>query len=123
MSTEYPMSETYSSDQPICPNCGHEFDTDEGAFYPSFGLDEDFEDVECPDCEIKLDFSVSLSPTWSIEHPKKCLIRGYHTPYISEEHDKHECLYCHTPLSCDCTLHDHCTHDPELQKDKSHEQA
>lgn len=104
----YPQPDTYE-DQPTCPGCGYVWSTDDGGFY-----DENGYDLECPECELKLFCSPSVSWTFSIEHPNQCLVKGYHVPFISEEHNKHECLYCHVPLTCDCTLHDHCTHSPEF---------
>ena len=114
--SHYPTDETSSDSGPECPNCGHEFSTDDGQYYPR-GMEETFEDEECPECGIKLDISVSTTVTWNIEHPQKCVIKGYHVPFISPEYNKHECLYCNTPLTCDCTLHDRCTHNLKTKEE------
>jgi hypothetical protein len=110
----FPTEDTHSDDGPICPNCGHQFDTSDGDYYPS-GMEATFEDEECPECGIHIDISVSTSFTWQVEHPQHCSVRGYHSPYVNVTDNpitnKHECLYCQTPLTCDCTLHDHCTHN------------
>jgi hypothetical protein len=109
----YPTEETFNEPQPICPNCGHEFDTSEGDYYPK-GSEEDFE-ATCPDCDLELVIWASTEVTWTIAHPDQCLIKGYHVPYFSEEHNKHECLYCRAPLTCSCTLHEQCTHNLKVE--------
>lgn len=115
----YPTDETMSDDAPVCPNCGGKFSTDDGDYYPGYGSDATFEDEECGDCGIKVDIYVEMSPTWSITHPNQCEVKGYHVPYISEKHNKHHCLYCSTPLTCDCKLQDECKHNLKGVEDGS----
>lgn len=107
--SHYPQDETMNDNGPECPNCGFMFSTEEGQFYPS-GSEEYFENEECPECEMKLNISVSTTYTWTIEHPQMCVVKGYHVPYINKEYKKHECLYCQQKLRCKCELHDRCKH-------------
>ena len=105
----YPTPDTYD-DQPTCPNCGYKFELDEPGFYR-----EETYELECPDCDMKLECSGHMSWSFEIKHPFHCEVRGYHSPYVNVSDNpilnKHECLFCQAPLTCDCTLHDHCTHN------------
>ena len=103
--SHFPTDSTYD-DKPVCPGCGYEWDTDDPSFYDENGFEE-----TCPDCDLKLFIQPSCSWSYSIEHPNQCEVRRHHVPWINEEYNKHECLDCHTPLTCDCTLHDKCTHN------------
>lgn len=101
----FPTDSTYD-DKPVCPGCGHEWETDEPEFFDENGFE-----TTCPDCDLKLTINPSCSWSYSIDHPNQCEVRGHHVPWINAEYEKHECLDCQTPLTCDCTLHDKCTHN------------
>lgn len=104
--SHYPTPYTYD-DVPTCPGCGYEWEADyETVSYDDGGTT----DLECPDCGMRLECTTHVSYNFEIAHPKQCAVKGYHVPYINEKYSKHECLYCHRPLTCDCKLHDRCKH-------------
>lgn len=110
----YPTDSTYD-DKPTCPNCGYEWDADyETVSYDDGGTVE----LECPDCGLELTCTTSVTYNFEIAHPSQCIVKGYHVPYVNISDNpitnKHECLYCQQPLTCDCELHDHCTHNLAL---------
>lgn len=104
----YPIDETYETVCPICPNCGYEFSTDDGAYYPKLSSEEEFEE-DCPGCGLHLTIFANIHVTWSIEHPRVCDVKGYHIVFINHS-GKKSCLYCRKPLRCKCESLAKCHH-------------
>lgn len=98
----YPMDDTWSEKGIECPGCGKIQSDDDHDYWPHNSLDETFEDIECEDCGLKFDVSVTLSAAWSATHPRQCDVKGYHV--VSGSVDKKWCLYCKIKLDCDCEI-------------------
>lgn len=58
MTTE--AQETYSSEAPVCPYCGHMPEHDGGFYY-----DESRDELECEKCDRVSDMSIYTSTTWT----------------------------------------------------------
>lgn len=95
---------------PECPECGAVYEDD--GDYTYHGSDGEGFDITCEECGLEFEAICHIEYSWHADHPFQCGVQGYHVPYISKEHNKHQCLYCQTKLDCDCVLHDRCTHKP-----------
>lgn len=55
------MSETYSTDGPICPHCGRQYCADEGHYFD----EQNYTEQECDECGTTFAVRVYTSTSWT----------------------------------------------------------